>query len=203
MAADWKLTYLDALTTRDTAEKAHQEIYDAYTKLADRTSSLSRPEAPARPEEPPTSPPPSIVQRFSTKSPSPAPPTEVPSSAALRAEFTSAQAERAKLSSQLETTLSELETLKAASKIDRKETTRLTKTVSQLQVRLRDRDEELRGKAKLLENVQDENATLNLELKQADEQAKKLRRENQDLVDRWMEAKGEEAERMNSEAKFG
>jgi DNA repair exonuclease SbcCD ATPase subunit len=200
--ADWKVTYLAALTTRDIAEKAHQDIYDAYTKLADRTSSLSRPQLAPPPEEPPTSPPPSIVQRFSAKSPSPAPPTETPSSAALRAEFTTAQADRAKLSTQLEAALSELVTLKDASKTDRKEINKLTKTVTQIQVRLRDRDEELRGKAKLLEDVQDENATLNLELKQADEQAKKLRRENQELVDRWMEAKGEEAERMNSEGKF-
>jgi hypothetical protein len=200
--ADWKDTYLAALDARDTAEKASQDIYNAYTKLADRTAQLSRPAPPPAPLEAPKSPPPSLIGRFSTKSPSPVPPIEAPSIAALRQEFTTAQAERAKLSAQLETTQAELQELKASSKTDRREITRLTKTSAQVQVRLRDRDEELRGKAKLLEDVQDENATLNLELKQADEKAKRLKRENQELVDRWMKSKGEEAERMNSEGKF-
>jgi len=201
--ANWKETYLAALEARDAAEKANQNIYDAYTKLADRTAQLSLPAAPPVPQEPPVSPPPSLVGRFTTKSPSPAPPAERSSAAALRQEFTKAQAERAKLASQLESVTAELETLKAASKVDRKEINRLTKLSTQVQVRLRDRDEELRGKAKLLEDVQDENATLNLELKQADEKAKRLKRENQELVDRWMKSKGEEAERMNVEGRFG
>lgn len=200
--ADWKDTYLAALEARDAAEKANEDICNAYAKLADRTAQLSRPAPPPAAQEARKTPPPSLVGRFSTKSPSPAPPVEIPSTATLRQEFTSAQAERAKLSAQLDTVSAELQALKASSKTDRREITRLTKTSSQLQVRLRDRDEELRGKAKLLEDVQDENATLNLELKQADEKAKKLKRENQDLVDRWMKSKGEEAEKMNSEGKF-
>lgn len=200
--ADWKHTYLAALEARDAAEKANQDIYDAYTKLAERTAQLSRPAPPLPPQEPPRSPPPSLVGRFSTKSPSPAPAIDSPSIAALRQEFTTAQAERAKLSSQLKSVLAELDSLKATTRKDRKEITRLTRISAQAQVRLRDRDEELRGKAKLLENVQDENATLNLELKQADEKAKRLKKENQDLVDRWMKRKGEEAERMNNEGKF-
>jgi DNA repair exonuclease SbcCD ATPase subunit len=200
--ADWKHTYLAALEARDAAEKANQDIYDAYTKLAERTAQLSRPAPPLPPQEPPRSPPPSLVGRFSTKSPSPALAIDSPSIAALRQEFTTAQAERAKLSSQLESVLAELDSLKATTRNDRKEITRLTRISAQVQVRLRDRDEELRGKAKLLENVQDENATLNLELKQADEKAKRLKKENQDLVDRWMKRKGEEAERMNNEGKF-
>lgn len=200
--ADWKDTYLAALEARDAAEKANQGIYDAYTKLAERTAQLSRPAPTILPQEPPKSPPPSLVGRFSTKSPSPAPVIDSPSIAALRQEFMNVQAERAKLSSQLELVQAELESLKASTKDDRKEITRLTRISAQVQVRLRDRDEELRGKAKLLENVQDENATLNLELKQADEKAKRLRKENQDLVDRWMKRKGEEAERMNSEGRF-
>ena len=200
--ADWKDAYLAALEARDAAEKANQDIYNAYTKLAERTAQLSRPAPPLPPQEPPKSPPPSLVGRFSTKSPSPAPAIDSPSIAALRQEFTTAQAERAKLSSQLESVLAELDALKATTKNDRKEITRLTRISAQVQVRLRDRDEELRGKAKLLENVQDENATLNLELKQADEKAKRLKKENQDLVDRWMKRKGEEAERMNNEGKF-
>lgn len=199
--ADWKDTYLAALEARDTVEKANQDIYDAYTKLADRTAQLSRP-APSPAPEAPKSPPPSLVGRFSTKSPSLVPPVEAPSIAAFRQDFMTAQAERAKLSAQLESTLAELQALKATSKTDRREITKLTKTSTQVQVRLRDRDEELRGKAKLLEDVQDENATLNLELKQADEKAKRLKRENQELVDRWMKSKGEEAARMNSEGKF-
>jgi hypothetical protein len=70
-------------------------------------------------------------------------------------------------------------------------------------VRLRDRDEELKGKAKLVEDVQDEMVMLNLQLNVAEEQSKKLKMENQELVDRWMARMGKEADAMNRESKFG
>ena len=64
-------------------------------------------------------------------------------------------------------------------------------------VRLKDREEELRGKTKLVEDVQDEMVTLNLQLNIAEEQTEKLKEENKELVDRWMARKGKEADAMN------
>lgn len=69
-------------------------------------------------------------------------------------------------------------------------------------VRLRDRDEELRGKAKLVEEVQDEMVTLNLQLNMAEEKAEMLKKENQELVDRWMARMGKEADAMNDKSQF-
>lgn len=107
------------------------------------------------------------------------------------------------LESQLETSRSQLTRLQTTHAALQRRSTTLTAQVTQLTQRLRDQAEELRGKAKLLEDVQDENATLNLQLDLADRQARELRRENQDLVDRWMAKVGQEAERMNEEGRFG
>lgn len=86
--------------------------------------------------------------------------------------------------------------------MDNKKLAQLTAHVSQLTIKLRDREEELKGKAKLIEDVQDENVTLNLQLNVMEEQSKKLKKENQDLVDRWMARMGKEADLMNEEHKF-
>ena len=132
---------------------------------------------------------------------SPAPP-ESTSLTALRLDLAKAQHERSELQTKLDGALRELEALKTRSKAESKRITQLTAGMSQMTIRLRDRDEELRGKAKLIEDVQDENMTLNLQLNMADEQAKKLKKENQELVDRWMARMGKEAERMNDENQF-
>jgi chromosome segregation ATPase len=99
--------------------------------------------------------------------------------------------------------LKELETLRAKTKIDTKRIAQLQAGVTQMTVRLRDRDEELKGKAKLVEDVQDEMVMLNLQLNLAEEQLKKLKIENQELVDRWMARMGKEADAMNRESRFG
>jgi len=69
--------------------------------------------------------------------------------------------------------------------------------IKDLEQRLRDREEELRGKTRLLENTQDEIVSLTLQLNMAEERAERLKGENEDLVRRWMERMGSEAERMN------
>lgn len=95
--------------------------------------------------------------------------------------------------------------------------------IANLQLRLRDRDEELKGKAKLLEvclasrltndfgkqsntcclqEFQDELAALNLQINMAEQRADRLQRENHDLVDRWMARMGIEADAMNDASKF-
>jgi chromosome segregation ATPase len=120
----------------------------------------------------------------------------------LRQDLAKAQQERAELQTRLEAATKELLNIKTKSKQDVKKLSSLTSSVNQLTLRLRDREEELREKAKLVENVQDENVTLNLQLNMADEQQKKLKKENQELVDRWMARMGKEADRMNNEHRF-
>lgn len=63
--------------------------------------------------------------------------------------------------------------------------------------KLKDRDEELRGKTKLLDDLHDEVISFNLQLNMSEMTVKKLRDENNELIDRWMASKGREAEEMN------
>lgn len=73
----------------------------------------------------------------------------------------------------------------------------LTAERNALAARLRDRSEELVGKNRLLEDVQDENLTLNIELDARDRELRELRADNKQLVDRWMRRVAQDAEAMN------
>lgn len=50
--------------------------------------------------------------------------------------------------------------------------------------------------------MQDELVSLNLQFNMAEERAKKMEKENKELVDRWMTRVGQEAEAMNKASKF-
>lgn len=63
--------------------------------------------------------------------------------------------------------------------------------------KLKDRDEELRGKTKLLDDLHDEVISFNLQLNMSEQKVKQLKTENKELIDRWMASKGREAEEMN------
>ena len=51
-------------------------------------------------------------------------------------------------------------------------------------------------------DVHDENLSLTLQLNVMEDQNKKLRLENQDLIDRWMARMGREAEVMNEALRY-
>jgi hypothetical protein len=53
-----------------------------------------------------------------------------------------------------------------------------------------------------MQDVQDELVSLNLQFNMAEERAKKLGKENKELVDRWMARIGQEADEMNRASKF-
>ncbi|KAI1624890.1 autophagy-related protein 16 [Exophiala viscosa] len=209
--ATWSEQYLAALRARAEVEQANLELYDYCTKLADQKAELhkkasSHAQAPREEGEPVTSPQPSLMSMGMGMRRVTSPPVARPDSpnlAQLRQDLAKAQQERGDLQTRLESVTRELETLKARGKADSKRIAQLTASVSQLTVKLRDREEELRGKAKLIENVQDENVTLNLQLNMAEEQVGKLNKDNKELVDRWMASKGKEADRMNKDSKFG
>lgn len=76
------------------------------------------------------------------------------------------------------------------------------KQKGELERRVRDREEELRGKAKLVVDAQDEMIALELQLNLSEARGEKLKRENGELVERWMKRMGEEAEKMNIESRW-
>ncbi|KAJ9198026.1 hypothetical protein DTO021D3_6179 [Paecilomyces variotii] len=204
--ANWREEYLAALGIRDEREKANTALYDAYTRLADRTArtTATTTHQEQQQEQPP--PPSTSYSSVSPKVPPRKPSEHGPSTpdalAAARADLSAAQRSRAELQEQLSRTSAELDKLKKKSVQDSRRITTLEGERTHLTLRLKDRDAELRGKAKLLDDLQDELATLNLQLNMAEDRSSKLQQENQELVDRWMARMKKEAEAMNDASKY-
>ncbi|KAJ5656353.1 hypothetical protein N7507_008303 [Penicillium longicatenatum] len=205
--AYWRDEYLAALAVRDQREKANVALYDAYTHLADRTATLTAPIIIAG--SPAVDPKCSVAretQRPISSGATAKNQTAGVSSTELlnktRAELSEAQRFRSELQEKLNRVTSEVEKLRKKNTQDARRINTLESERLQLNSRLKDRDEELRGKAKLLEDFQDEMATLNLQLNMADQKSNKLQHENQELVDRWMARMGLEADAMNDASKF-
>ncbi|KXS97448.1 hypothetical protein AC578_7380 [Pseudocercospora eumusae] len=69
--------------------------------------------------------------------------------------------------------------------------------ISALERKLRDREDELAGKSKLLEKAQDEMVSLQLQLNVVERRREEVEVENRGLVRRWVERMGVEVERVN------
>lgn len=111
----------------------------------------------------------------------------------------------------------ELGRLRAKTKEDARAVKDLTADRASLTSRVKDREHELREKRKLLEvsstplcytrradadspgtqQVQDEHIALNLQLSLAERERDRVKKENKELVDRWMKRMGQEADAMN------
>ncbi|PLN76480.1 autophagy protein 16 [Aspergillus taichungensis] len=197
--APWAEEYSVALAVRDRREKANSAIYDAYTKLADRAGATTAPpsgaQSPAASRSPPTTDPKKQPKGESAQS-------SHDLLALTRADLAEAQRSRSELQDRLNRTTADLEKLRKRNTLDGRRIKSLEQDATHLQLRLKDRDEELRGKAKLLDDFQDEMASLNLQLNMAEERSGRLQRENQELVDRWMVRMGREAEAMNDASKY-
>ncbi|RDW62977.1 ATG16 family protein [Aspergillus mulundensis] len=198
--AHWREEYAAALATRDRREKANVVIYNAYTQLADRTASAvvtSNTQSAAQRSTPSTP----IADPRQQPSPASGPfPQDILS--ATRADLAEAQRSRSELQERLARATTELERLRKRNNQDGRRIYSMEGEITHLQLRLKDRDEELREKAKLLEGFQDEIATFELQLNMAEERSNRLQKENQELVDRWMARMGKEADAMNDAYKF-
>ena len=195
------------------------------TKLADRAATLEA-----------ASPPRLIAVECASASPSPLPakrgtantaesrsssPAQTEALARLRQDLSEAQRTKGEQQSRLKSVMEELERLKIKSRVDAQRISELATEKTGLVTRMRDRDEELKGKAKLLEvivsllastythtdiilsqNVHDETVSLTLQLNMAEERSEKLQKENKELVDRWMARMSQEADAMNNASMF-
>jgi hypothetical protein len=133
--------------------------------------------------------------------------------AQIRGELAEALRSNGQLQVRIKVAEAELVRLKAKSKSEGKLIENLSKDRAFLSQKLKDRDEELRGKTKLLDvrnlrfckmhntynfkDVHDEVISLNLQLNMSEQRVNDLRAENKELIDRWMAYKGQEAEEMN------
>lgn len=120
----------------------------------------------------------------------------------LCADLANTQKARSTLQSQVAELTTSLAAMQLQSKTSTGQVAQLTRQKAEAERRLRDRDEELRGKGRLVEQAQDEMVALGLQLNMAEQRSEKLTRENKELVDRWMKRMGEEAETMNRDSKW-
>ncbi|KAF2643838.1 autophagy protein 16 [Massarina eburnea CBS 473.64] len=186
--------YLSALQTRDAREKAHEKYINAFTKLADRTAAQAKQNKsttePADPE------PASSTKSLKSKSPVPASRSSV---AQIRAELASTQRTRGDLETKLDATAAELNAYKQADAEQKKRIALLEGSKTQLERRMKDRADELKGKGQFVENVQDEMVALTLQLNMAEQEKEKLKKDNRELTERWVRKMDEEAKKMNDQ----
>lgn len=179
----------------------------ADTKLADRTSSIAL----KQPASALTSP--QIAEASKVRSSTPTKGRIRPSSkepeqslgddvVSLRADLATTQKARTALQAQVDELTTTLKGLELQSKTSMSQITQLSRQKMDSEKRLRDRDEELRGKSKLAEDAQDEMVALGLQLNIAEQKQEKAERENKELTERWMKRMGEEADQMNRESRW-
>lgn len=190
--ASWRDEYVQALHERDRREKAsYQQLDDqfieAFTQLLDRTAAL---EAEKVSRE-------SSTQDSKPRDPA-APAASTEGTAQIRSDLAETLRSNGQLQSRIKIAEAELVKLRAKGKSDGKLIDELSRERASFAQKVKDRDEELKGKAKLLDDVHDEVISLNLELSMSEQTTKKLKAENKELIDRWMAYKSKEAEAMNS-----
>jgi len=170
------------------------------TALADRTAQATF-EHPA----PPASPTPSTDR---TSLPTRGKPGKEPEQsgpdnlATLRTDMASTQKARASLQTQLQELTTQLTALTTQQRASSAQAAILIKQKTELEQKVRDRDEELRGKSKMVEQAHDEMVAQGLQLNLAEDRSAKLETENKELVARWMKRMGEEAERVNRDSRW-
>ncbi|KFY58351.1 hypothetical protein V496_06181 [Pseudogymnoascus sp. VKM F-4515 (FW-2607)] len=187
----WRQEYLENLRRRDELEKANYDLIDAYSRLADQTAALE-----------------AKISANSSSTITTTPGNDAPSlsnqeeAAQVKSDLAEALRAKGQLQRRLKVTEETLERLKTRAKADSTLIRDISAERAQLILKVKDRDEELRGKTQLLVQVQDENMSLDLQLNMAEQQTARLRRENKDLIDRWMTRMGQEADAMNEASKF-
>lgn len=122
--------------------------------------------------------------------------------ASLRADLSVTQKARATLAASLKDVESQLTSLQAERQHNLAQITALSKARTETERKLKDREDELRGKARLVEQAQDEMVALALQLHVSEEKSEKLTRENKELVDRWMKRMEAEADKVNRDSRW-
>lgn len=117
--------------------------------------------------------------------------------ARLRLQLAEALRARGQFQSRLQAAETELTRLQAKTAADTKTLQTLAADHRALGIKLRDREEELRVKNKLVADVQDELAVLNMQLDMVEKRRAEKEAENNQLVERFMKRVGQEADAMN------
>jgi chromosome segregation ATPase len=171
----------------------------ADTALADRTAQLSRQPIPSNPQ---TQSPASYERAGTPTKGKEAEQSPSDLLSTLRNDLAATQKARSSLQAQLSDLTAQLSALSTQQRFSQNQVTTLTRQVLEAERKLHDRDEELRGKSKMVEHAQDEMVALELQFNLAEQRSEKLEKENKELVERWMKRMGEEAERVNRDSRW-
>ncbi|KAL8417665.1 hypothetical protein RB594_001353 [Gaeumannomyces avenae] len=200
---DWRDEYLASLREAEQDNPVNHELIQACSQLQDRIAvleaekaALQETSAGAAAGTPLV---PASSRRDAAAAAAAAGPAAAsdPSVARLRLDLAEALRAQGLLQSRVKTAEGELERLRSKTADDSRAIRQLTSERNVLATKVRDRDEELRGKSKLVENVQDELLALTLQLNVTEQKKAKIEAENKELVERWMKRKGQEAEALN------
>ena len=200
---DWRDEYLASLREAEQNNPVNHELIQACSQLQDRIAVLEAEKAALLQETTgfgaaaaTTAPTPASSRRDAVAAATSSSPSD-PSVAKLRLDLAEALRAQGLLQSRVKTAEGELERLRSKTAEDAKAIRQLTSERNVLATKVRDRDEELRGKSKLVENVQDELLALTLQLNVTEQKKAKIEADNKELVERWMKRKGQEAEALN------
>ncbi|KAH6670240.1 autophagy protein [Plectosphaerella plurivora] len=191
--AGWRDEYLASIREQERNNPVNLELVDLCSQLADRVAALeaekvvlaSRIKA-------------STASNKKGETPPPQAPTgDDPGLAQLNFDLAEALRAKGTLQTRVKKAEDELADLRNKTKSDARLLKDITAERSTLATKLKDREYELREKRKLVEDVQDEMISLNLQVHMAEQQRDKARKENTELVDRWMKKMAQEAEAMN------
>ncbi|KAG5959068.1 autophagy protein 16, interacts with Atg12p-Atg5p [Claviceps cyperi] len=188
--SSWINEYLTSLKDAELQSPVNQELIQTCSQMADRISALEASNAAleARVSKAP--------KAKSSKSGA-LPTTDDPVVAQLRLDLAESLRSKGVTEGRLRAAEEELSKLRTKTKDDARSVKALGTERALLTTRLEDREHELREKRKLLEDVQDEMITLNLQMSMAEKERDKVKRENKELVERWMARMAQEAEAMN------
>ncbi|KAH6680668.1 autophagy-related protein 16 [Halenospora varia] len=195
-SSTWRNEYMQALNERDVKERDSYEridddLIEAFTQLLARTAALqaqvdsvqsSTPEA--KPRDP------AITTSNTALS-------SLEGDSQTKKDLAEALRSNTKLQTRLQAAEAELATLKTKTNGDARSIRDVTRERDAVSRRLKDKEDELRQKTKMFNDVQDEMISLNLQLNMSEQNAKKVKAENKELIERWLIHKGQEAEAMN------
>ncbi|KAM3456864.1 hypothetical protein MY3296_001522 [Beauveria thailandica] len=199
--SNWREEYLVSLKESEMNSPVNMELVQTCSQMADRISALEaeRASLQARPLAPPSS-----SSSSSTTGKPPPPDAAAPrpghddaTTTQLRHDLAEALRAKGATETRLRAAEEELAKLRVKTKEDARSLRDLTSERTALTTRLKDREYELREKRKLVEEVQDEMITLNLQMSVAEKERDKVKKENKELVDRWMKRMAQEADAMN------
>ncbi|EFQ25157.1 autophagy protein 16 [Colletotrichum graminicola] len=197
---DWRSEYLASIREQEKNNPVNLEIVQLCSHLSDRVAALEAEKevlrsktAAARPDKPTSA----TSEKPSVRDTAPADPSTDAAVAQLQLQLAEALRSNGTLRDRAKAAEDEVQVLRAKGKEDARKLRGLTAENAALTTKLRDREHELREKRKLVENVQDEMITMNLQMTMAEQERDKVRKENKELVDRWMKRMAQEAEAMN------